>query len=109
MKPKQTSKREWEKEFDNKFVVEDLDGDKVFISDWGYNGEEGKLTDGVKAFISSLLQSFADEVREKVIEDCLHDFHGAIDISNIVDYDEAKQALSTLNKRYGIKNKDENN
>lgn len=107
MKPKQTSKREWEKEFEHDF------GAFAILGPAGrfYNGafaNEARIHEATD-FISSLLQSYADEVREKVIEDCLHDFHGAIDISNIVDYDEAKQALSTLNKRYGIKNKDENN
>jgi hypothetical protein len=86
-----TKVKEWEKQFDKL---------------WQHNPVTPEVSeyDNFKNFISSLLQSYADEVREKVIEDCLHDFHGAIDISDIVDYDEAKQALSTLNKRYGIKN-----
>lgn len=83
-------------------LADDFYMNHSFDTDWLDAYVEAIYLDCFKPLFDSQLQSYADEVREKVIEDCLHDFHGAIDISNIVDYDEAKQALSTLNKRYGI-------
>lgn len=53
----------WERDFDNKFSVEDLDEGTVFISDWGFNGESGTLVDGVKSFIRSLLH----QERERMV------------------------------------------
>ncbi len=85
MKPKQTSKREWRKAIRDSFRFTPAEGE-VF-----------------EEFVEVLLQSFADEVIEKVIEGCLHDFHGPIDITGIVDSDEARQALTDLCKKYGLK------
>lgn len=86
-----TTTTNWEKDFDYNFVNK---GGNI----WEY-------PDGaVKAFIRSLLAKQRSELLdlvEKIVNECVREFHGPVDVTGILDEHDFRKKLSTLRKEGG--------